>query len=327
MKYVIKRRQRFLLLLLVVLGLVCVCGKEQEIPILIDEDELMRYLAETEEGRDLFRTSDLFTSNSFSIPLDDICYYRIVIDSIIRSMELTMDHHSIFKDFGDVGLKRDAEVVIDDIFYTRTIRTCPTDTSETKEACLVTRYAYFRKIGDDTQPYAGWKLYGYNPGSPKNTMRVTVTAEGGLSFPGDTVGFPYETFRYIIHYNDTFKTYNQDSTNYRIDSIVPAKIPGETNYRYVKLSDIANIGDGDRLVIKTRDVANRSYYQLMSAATDAGWGNSVAHRWSDSSHYLDTLKTPTNNPRLWNLVFLREFWRVRIPGGTGSDSMAVYSHG
>ena len=302
----------WLWLIVILVGLFWGCEEEPEMYHIYHQDEISRYLAETEEGRDLFRIDNLFAGDTFTIPLDDSAYYRILVDSVQRTMEFLVTPDSVLKDFDGLSLKRDAEVIIDDIFHTRTLRITPADTSETREARAVTRYAYFRKIGDDSRPYVGWKLYGYNPGSPKGAVRVTVRTEGGSEFPGDTVAWPYDRYRYLAHHT----------------------LPGggeftqweESRYKYIELSGIANIGDGSRLVINTRGVANRSYYQLMSAATDGGWRNSVAHR-PDSGHYLDTLKTPANNQRLWNLIFLQEYWRVRIPGGTGSDSMAVYSHG
>ena len=306
-------RRKMLWLIIIPMGLFFGCEEEPELLHIYHQDEISRYLAETEEGRDLFRTDNLFAGDTFTIPLDDSAYYRILVDSVQRTMEFLITPDSVLKDFDGLSLKRDAEVIVDDIFHTRTLRITAADTSETSEALAVTRYAYFRKIGDDSRPYVGWKLYGYNPGSPKDLVRVTIKMEGGGEFPGDTVAWPYDRFSYTGHY-----TQSDGSV-----VIIPNQ---KSRYKYVKLTDIINIGDGSQLIVESKLVANRSYFQLMSAATDAGWRNSVAHR-PDSGSYLDTLKTPTNNPRLWNLVFLREFWRVRIPGGTGSDSMAVYSHG
>ncbi|MEA2030251.1 MAG: hypothetical protein U9N55_01475 [candidate division Zixibacteria bacterium] len=296
--------------------------EEKEVPYVQDSEVLERYIYETEEGRDLFRTDNLFLEDEYSIPFDS-AVYKTIVDSTHRIISL-----DVFVDtakYNNIGhfwyrttheynyyapLKGnlwDAEMVVDDYFFIRTLRTVGDSTTETSHKYLVTRYAYFVKIGSDSREYLGWKLFGYDGGKSESSAMMEVRSENGTVFRGDNVG--YEQFRYTVHWENL-------STGY---ATVDA---GYSEHSYMRPDQLGVIEDGSRLYLNSYNVSNESYYQIVSAETDSGFGLQMMHR-SDSSHYVDTVKTPDNNSRIWNLLFLSEIERFYIEGSQPPDTMGT----
>ncbi|RKX29572.1 MAG: hypothetical protein DRP47_01440 [Candidatus Zixiibacteriota bacterium] len=314
---------------IVALFLVCfltfIGCEEKEVSYVRDSDIIERYIYETEEGRDLFRTDNLFLEDEYTIPFDS-AVYKMVVDSIQRSIELelfvdTAKYDSIGRFWYRAtheystptlnGLYWDAEAIVDDRFFIRTLRVTDLDTAETAYERLVTRYGYFVKVGDDSKPYLGWKLWGYNGGAPASPAMMEVRSEDGVVFRGDNVG--YEQFRYMIHWESITTGETRD-------------YPGYSYYTYMRPDQLGVIEDGFRLYLNSYGVLNVSYYETVSAETNEGFQLQMMHR-SDSSHYVDTVKTPNNNSRIWNLLFLQETERFFIPGGMPPDTMGTNWHG
>ena len=289
------------------------CG-EEDVPFVVDEDEIRRYLSETEGGRDLYRRAGLIPEELYSIPYDDEATYHDLVDSVRRLTYFDISGTRKLKDFGPY-VTRDAEVEIEDNFYIRTVRTTADSTSEESRTVKVIRYAYFLKLGSDAQAYSGWVLSGYNGGTPEYPANLTVFREdGAASFPGD--GTDYDVFRYVT-YDTTYVSNPQGGT----DRII-TPVAGFSSHKYVKLSDIENITGDSILVFRGTDVPNRSFYQLLSGESNAGFALQRMAR-PDSATYLDTLRPPDPNARLWNIVMLREFRRIFIPDGIPPDTMVV----
>lgn len=92
------------------------------------------------------------------------------------------------------------------------------------------------------------------------------------------------------------------------------KLPNQTAFavdqdRLVKLTDIKTFTDGATLILNTTSIIQDTLRQptlVLTAATDGGFvqRNMIE---IDRRHYTDTLKTPTNNSRLWNLIFIQTF--------------------
>ncbi|MDH4155937.1 MAG: hypothetical protein OEW00_01495 [candidate division Zixibacteria bacterium] len=289
------------------------CG-EEDVPFVVDEDEIRRYLSETEEGRDLYRRSSLIADEPYSVPYDDEATYEDLVDSVRRAIYFDISGDKKLKDFGPY-VTRDAEVEIEDNFHIRTVRTTADSTSEERRALKVRRYAYFLKLGSDAQAYSGWVLSGYNGGTPEYPANLTVIREDGASsFPGD--GTDYDVFRYVTY--DTSYVSNPQGGTDRI--ITP--VAGFSSHRYVKLSEIENISGDSILVFRGTDIPNKSFYQLLCGETKSGFTQQRMAR-PDSATYLDTLRPPDPNRRLWNVVMLREFRRIFIPDGIPPDTMVV----
>jgi len=47
------------------------CGGEEDVPFVVDEDELIRYVQEVAEARELFRTSNLIRTDPYTVPFDN----------------------------------------------------------------------------------------------------------------------------------------------------------------------------------------------------------------------------------------------------------------
>ena len=311
---------------LVATGLLTLAGcEEKEVPPVEDLSSLESYIYGSEECRDLYRTSNLFLEDEYSIPLDS-AIYKTIVDSMHRSVELDiyMDtpkydslRHFWYRtsheyDYPSLkGTYWDAEAIIDDRFFVRTLRMIDNDTTEKAVERVVTRYAYFIKIGDDSRPYLGWKLWGYNGGAPHLSARMEVRSQDGAVFRGDNFG--YDEFRYIIHWENL----SNGDTTCRV---------GSSDHRYMRVDQLGVIEDGSELYLDGSNIENESYYQTVSALTDSGYHLHMMNR-PDSSHYVDTVKTPDNNPLLWNLLFFQEWQRYEIPGNLPPDTIGTNWHG
>jgi hypothetical protein len=92
------------------------------------------------------------------------------------------------------------------------------------------------------------------------------------------------------------------------------KLPNQTasavdQDQLVKLTDIKTFTDGVTLILNTTSIIHDTLRQpmlLLTAATDGGFVQRNMTK-IDRQHYTDTLKTPTNNSRLWNLIFIQTF--------------------
>ena len=101
---------------------------------------------------------------------------------------------------------------------------------------------------------------------------------------------------------------------------------GYSDHIYLRADELGVIEDGSRLSINSSNIPNMSYYQSVSAASDGGFQLQMMHR-TDSSHYVDTVKTPDNNPRIWNLLFFQEWQRYDIPGNEPPDTISTNWYG
>ncbi len=294
--------------------------EERETTVLFDRDVLVQYIYDSEEGRELFRTDNLFLEDPFQIPFDDAAY-RVLVDSMQRSIEVTVFVDSVRFDSvnrysyilqhdydGSLGILWDAEAIVDDRFFVSIHRMTATDTTVRSEVRLITRYGYFLKLGTDSQPFLGWKLWGYNGGRPEPPIQMIVKpGAGGTSFRGDTQG--YEKFRY--------KVYFENITTGETDTTV-----GFSRFNYRRVDQLGVIDENDDLYLTASGVPDRSYYQIVSALTEEGFRQEVMTR-SDSATYVDTIDTPVDNLDNWNLLFMQEIRRFYIPGGTPPDTIGT----
>ncbi len=298
------------ILLVSVIALLVTGCEERETPIIYDSEIIKQYIYESEEGQGLFRTDSLFLETTFSIPFDT-AVYQVIVDSVLRNIEVEVFVDSIRYDdvnrityrlrhdygspFGELW---DAEAVVDDRFFVTVLRIAGSDTTREEEQRLVTRYGYFLKLGDDTQPYFGWKLWGYNGGAPYRPMQMEVRSDDGtISFRGDNNG--YDKIRYTVVYEN-------------ITADTSYTLPGASRYLYLRVDQLGKINNGEVLIAQATDVPNESWYQSLSGLTDSGYVMHLMHR-PDSSQYLDTIHTASNHRLLWNLLFVQEIRRFFIP--------------
>ena len=289
-------------LLLVVVGLGG-CDEEEVLPV-NDEDELRRYLYESEDGLDLFRAADLFVEQAFVDPFNTNDTLIQVVDSTWRDIETLRIVDYARGNYRYVELlpfpARDAELIVYDFYRIITKRIAGTDTTavDTTQRAL-TRYAYFVKMGDDSQRFKGWKLYGYNGGVSTTDVGtsayISIRNEGGGTFLGGNDAYDEIDVRIL---DTNFTTYEEVLIN------------GTTFNQYRRIADIVDVALGDSLMLSID--WNKFYGMLVNARTDAGFtlGQLEPLQQPEQSYRL---KTASANIHLWNVIFMQEFLRVQIP--------------
>ena len=61
--------------------------EEEDTPVIQDSEVLESYIYNSEDGRDLFRTDNLFADDEYTIPFDSATF-KTIVDSIQRSIDL-----------------------------------------------------------------------------------------------------------------------------------------------------------------------------------------------------------------------------------------------
>ncbi|MCP4685514.1 MAG: hypothetical protein GY867_08690 [bacterium] len=259
------------------------CGDE-DVPFVVDEDELTRYVSEVAEARELFRTSNLIRTDPYTVPFDDGAWH----DSLISKnrdydVSLVTDKNSAnyYADYGNLGQLREALVVVTDSFRVQTTRVYSDTTIVDTSYRDLTRYAFFLKLGDDAKDYVGWSLWGYS-GLGGTLLPVSVDAQRwDLSdFPGD-----------LGLYLD-----------------LPKSQGGIPRVPYVRLSDIDTVVLGSRLKITTEKLSTRpATYQLLSDYADGGAFQ--ARLVQAGGPDVDTLsyKTESSTGRYYRMLFMQAF--------------------
>lgn len=300
------------LVLILVLIIMSACEEREVFPI-YDDDELDRYLVDTEEGRELFRTDDLFPDDEYKVPYDDAAVYHDVVDSVKRKINrwITPTYPQKEKDFGSYGVLRDAEYEIIDTLFVTAVRDSSGILTTTQKSIKLTRYGYFLKLGADKYPFNGWSLWGYNGGESSLPQSMMAKLQDGSRV--STEGTALSPFTYIVI--DTF--YDSNAQEYIYQQRVQS-----TNYKYARLGDIADLSGDSIVVFEGDSYPNRSYYHLLSAFTNDDYIMQQFDR-TDSTHYLDTLRLANPNPHLWNVVLLHELRRSFPQNPPDGDTMVI----
>ena len=263
------------MILAVVFGVLCGC-EEREIPVITDEGQIIQYLTLTEEGRGLFRTDNLIPGNPYLLPYDN-SVYRDIVDSVWRDVDVYIDTSRTY-DFGALGHHYIAVATVTDRFFVTTVGVLSGDTTRIFGERLVKRYGYFVKLGDDRWPYLGWKLRGFNSlGSSVAPVILSVkTADGAQTLASTLAQYTYDA-------------------------------PGSF-LSFIHIYDINDLNTSDTLIfnVSPRTGHTVAYYHLTTGATDAGFVTQAMDR-IDNMHWVDTIVTPSPNPRLWNIVFVQSF--------------------
>ncbi len=300
--------------LLTVLGIAVVallqtsCGSKPTVYDTYDFDELIRYIQETTEGRELFRTEGLVRDFQYTKPTDPDAVFRDLLDSTTRHFHVTTTPDTVEKEHGEpFGIVDDAEVQVRDVFYVRIQRVEETDTSIKYQQRVLDRFAYFLRFSSEDRPYRGWRMHAYNGGTPREGY-MEITPSTGEMFRGD--GLQFHHFRYMMHI--TVSWYGDDK---RLDSVTTITQLGRSDRGYALLEDIGRVRKGDHLSVdeETEPYAN-SVYQFISAESADGPVYRLIHR-PDSAHYVDTIQTPSATNRIWDIICFFEFQFVDRPGG------------
>ncbi len=275
--------------------------EEKDVPYVIDEDELIAFVLETAEGKDLFRTDGLINPDAYTVPFEDAVYRDSVL-SVKRSFEVSLvplripdpdpgarsgdsiTNEKAWVDYGYLGELREALVQVVDEFTVQTAREFEDTTRYDTTTRQLTRYGFFLKLGDDARPYVGWSLWGFNGlGTSAPPVEVRVERYDGSNFPGDM-----SLYRNV--------PLSQWSTFPRVP--------------YVKLTDIDTVVVASRVRIYTAKVSSSvtPTYQLLSDYTDSGVFTSKMFRY-DGINYYDSLsyKIQRDGSRLYDFMFMQSF--------------------
>ncbi len=268
------------------------CG-EKDTLIIVDEDEILRYMANKDIARELFRLDGLFMPVTYTVPFDSATYRDSVVGhsrtryitlvplKVANSSGDSVVNERAFADYGIYGDRvREAIVWVHDNFDIQVTRTY-TDTVVVDTVTeRISRGAFFLKLGDDSRDYVGWLLWGFGALSTEPGLGVTLKTSSGTEFRGDWA-----------YYTNSPKT--------------PVG-----NIRYVRLTEMDTVHPGDRLLVSTYKTTNEIQLpttQLIFDYSADGLFSQVAYRY-DTLEYVDSVsyETPTPNPRLYNLVHIQK---------------------
>lgn len=288
-----------LIVLLIFMGTGC---EEIEIPILNDDDEIARYIADSDDARQLFTTENLILSVPYTYPLDVGASYVDLVDSVKRTLVTYIAADAIGGSYAapaqyfgpPFGTTKDAEVTVTDKFFISTLRISGTDTTVIPNVRNLNRYAYFIKIGDDGDAFSGWFLWAYNGGAPHPYTRVEITKNSGGMFRGDTL------------LNTTFNSILLDVSTNPPDTI-QSSLNSLTAYLLLSGSgeQIERLDPSEKLDIKVvRRLGSVRFYTLSAASYS---GHQLGTLYPDNTELLDTLVIPPNLSNTWNLIYMQEF--------------------
>ena len=187
-------------------GLLIGCG-EEDVPPIIDEDEIIRFVNEVGIAKELFRTSGIINGGPYSIPPDGAEFFDTLL-STRRTIEVFLvplkvlngltgdsvpnDASNIYQSYGEVGLGevREALAEVTDRMTIQVTRATPSDTATDTTEISFVRYGFFLKTQADNKPYVGWNLWGYNcVGDSAPPASIEVSGNKGADFAGNLALF------------------------------------------------------------------------------------------------------------------------------------------
>lgn len=278
---------------------------EKDVPFIVDEDEIRRYLSEVAIAKELFRPTGLINPTPYTLPFDSAAIRDSVI-SRSRSMEVSLvplkvlgpngdsianDPNRIYADHGYLGRVRESVVRVTDRFTIQVTKAYTNDTLLDTMDLDLTRYAFFLKLGDDTRDYVGWVLWGFNGIGYGASLGVTLKGSAGANFRGDLGLYP-------------------DVPLSTSDAI--PKVP------YIRLTAMDTVVQGSRLLVTTNKTSGGlPTLQLVSDYGEGGAFTRSMVRY-DTINYIDSLsyQTPTTNPRLYNQLMIQMLTQASFPRRT-----------
>jgi hypothetical protein len=281
---------------------------EKDVPVIVDEDEIIRYMTQVEQATDLFRTTGLINPGTYSVPFDSAEFSDRLL-SKTRGYEVHLvplkilnasgdsvanDPARVYADHGILGEVRESVVRVEDRFTIEITRTYPDTILLDTTVLILNRYAFFLKLGSDNRDYVGWVLWGFNGiGSTAPNLGVTLEASNGAEFRGD-LGLYHEVPR-------------------SRSSAIP-------NVPYIRLSYIDTVSAGSRLSITTHwaSALGSPTTQLVSDYGADGPFTRDMYRY-DAVEFYDSLsyEIPSPNPRLYDILLIQTLFDEIYPSREG----------
>jgi hypothetical protein len=258
------------LLLLAILAPGC---KEKDVPYVVDENEVERYILETEQGQELFRTTGIVVTDPYTLPADSATYRDSVL-SHTRLMTITLSDG--LWEYSGLGVLREGLARVIDTFVVQSRRIKGIDTTITSNKRGFVRYGYFLKLGNDAQEYVGWVLYGFNGFGSPSADELNIK----LAWPGQApTNLDNSLYTFILK-----------------DSLLKQLGPA-----YIRLTDLKT---ATKNINMTAEIRNRFRPVMTLEAANNSWVNSAMSSTATVNLYRDTLLIPTTANRLYNLIVL-----------------------
>lgn len=165
-----KTRTYILILFLATLPALVGCG-EEEVYTVSQEEEIERFVTDSEDGRELFGSLDLDSLWTFNLPDNDSTYTAILV---AKSRSVTASIPGI-RDFG-VGEYYYGYAVVTEQAVGILRKQAGGRTVETEFRWNIERVGLFVKLGDNNQPFSGWLLCGYYGGTPSTYVDIATLA-------------------------------------------------------------------------------------------------------------------------------------------------------
>jgi hypothetical protein len=271
------------------------CSHEDP-PVIIDADEILRYMDEVGIARELFRTDNLFSSQPYTLPNSSATFTdRVLKNERSRDVYLVPlkihdtaagankddsiynDPAQVYMEYGSLGELREALVEVDDKFTVEVKRAFSADTMYDTTTTTLTRYAFFLKAGSDNRDYVGWVLYGFRGSeSGQNQSVFEVKSSGGSDF-----------------YNTQIYNLQPLSASRWIPTV-----------SYVRLTFMDTIQAGERIRLSA---SNASSYHVISDFDSTGFFARAMIRYDEANH-ADSLSyvLPSSLPRLYNFIIVHQ---------------------
>lgn len=248
------------------------CGDE-DVYTVSQVDEIVRYINDSEIGRELFRTGsmELITDDPYVLSWSDTVYADRV-DSSKRTVDVSISDPV---DFG-FGVFYTAEVTVIDRLYGTTTRSFNSQVVSTGAFVReFERFALMVKLGDNGQAFSGWLLEGYNGGTPRDFVLNSETSTGELIIGSDDVTF----------------VMGQYSRN-----------------GFRGLDNMIVIPDGDILSSRAGTLV---FSPVVTWESPTGYVTLGMERdIADTTRFVADLATPANNPRIYSTITVQSFTRV-----------------
>jgi len=157
------------------------CG-EEEVFTVSQEDEIERYVTDSEDGKELFGAPELDSSWTFNLPDNDTTYTAMLV-STSRSVGINIPG---VRDFGIGNYYYGYATVVDGAVGIMR-KQAGGRTVETEFRWNIQRVGFFVKLGDNNQSYSGWLLCGFYGGPPSNYVEIATLAGEELDNIGSGV--------------------------------------------------------------------------------------------------------------------------------------------
>ena len=261
----------------------------KDVPVISDREEIQRYVDESLDARELFRTTGFINGDTFTLPNDPAVYFDSVI-SVQRTETFLVLDTTVLKRYKSPNLSvYDAEIEVSDRFFIRRFRILGPDTTTSDSVRDVVRYGHFLKLGSDLQPYAGWKLFGFNGGIPDYPLSMTVYGPRNATIV--VGGSLYDRFLYadIDPQTGEFGPYVH-----------------ETALAYIRVDQIPLFEGGGDIDVACSSVSSQSLYLLLGGQARSGAVTERMNRPATDT-YEYTLSSQFSPPYLWNLLVFQQY--------------------